>query len=446
MPPAKHEEIFDSDDDEDLSPEGSYTSVTLGVPDGDVESETELRDPRVSRIGGKPAFVAGLHPDFSSSQCKICSNPMELVVQLWCPIEGSPMDRVMHVWACSRAGCQRKAGSLRAFRGLRYNQKYAEKLEAKKKKDEELKKAEEKKKNEKKINPFSMGAAPSPFGGNNLFGAGFSETADEAPAETADDEDKASDDEDDSIPSDVDEVGDLLSASKIVDSPWDATPGFHPLYLSTVPEYLSSPSSEPKTKSVQDTEDAESGNASWSHEAYENSMNLDDVFERFQRRVEQEPEQCLRYDRGGVPLPFQADQVFDQLFPKPHITATQTSGAAFTVAPAAKREYDASSIPRCPKCSRSRIFECQIMPHVLNVLKAEKVKPKTKLTDEERRQEVMRALKGVQGGAKETEATGMEWGTCLIYACEDDCCVEDDGKWQAQTCWREEHVLVQWDD
>lgn len=54
MPPAKHEEIFDSDDDEDLSPEGSYTSVTLGVPDGDVESETELRDPRVSRIGGKP--------------------------------------------------------------------------------------------------------------------------------------------------------------------------------------------------------------------------------------------------------------------------------------------------------------------------------------------------------------------------------------------------------
>lgn len=86
------------------------------------------------------------------------------------------------------------------------------------------------------------------------------------------------------------------------------------------------------------------------------------------------------------------------------------------------------------------------MPHVLNVLKAENPPANTKQTDEERRQEVLRALQGVKGGVKETETTGMEWGTCHIFACEDDCCVEDDGKNRAQTCWREEHVLVQWDD
>lgn len=34
---------------------------------------------------------------------------------------------------------------------------------------------------------------------------------------------------------------------------------------------------------------------------------------------------------------------------------------------------------------------------------------------------------------------GMEWGTCFIFSCEKDCCNEQDG-------WREELVLVQWDE
>ena len=38
------------------------------------------------------------------------------------------MDRALYVWACARAGCQAKEGSVRAYRGLRYNAPYAEKL------------------------------------------------------------------------------------------------------------------------------------------------------------------------------------------------------------------------------------------------------------------------------------------------------------------------------
>jgi pre-rRNA-processing protein TSR4 len=34
---------------------------------------------------------------------------------------------------------------------------------------------------------------------------------------------------------------------------------------------------------------------------------------------------------------------------------------------------------------------------------------------------------------------GMEWGTCLIYSCEKDCCEEEEG-------WREEIALIQWDE
>jgi pre-rRNA-processing protein TSR4 len=39
----------------------------------------------------------------------------------------------------------------------------------------------------------------------------------------------------------------------------------------------------------------------------------------------------------------------------------------------------------------------------------------------------------------EKAKAGMEWGTCMIFSCEKDCCEGDE-------CWREEFVLIQWDD
>ncbi len=41
------------------------------------------------------------------------------------------------------------------------------------------------------------------------------------------------------------------------------------------------------------------------------------------------------------------------------------------------------------------------------------------------------------------EKCGMEWGTCLIFSCEKDCCRED-GQ-EVKEVWREEVVYVQWD-
>jgi len=96
----------DSDDEDDL-PLSSF-SVLLGVPDGNIDDVTDLSDPVVSRIGGLPAFVKGLVPPITDSYCRVCSNPMELLVQLWCPLENSPMDRSLYIWGCPRAGCQRK--------------------------------------------------------------------------------------------------------------------------------------------------------------------------------------------------------------------------------------------------------------------------------------------------------------------------------------------------
>lgn len=131
--PSKVEEDW-SDSDEDAGSEVE-TSVLLGVPDGPIEAESDLTDAAVSRIGGHPvrvptspypvlslnisicslvrcvfqAFLT-LNPPLDSSYCKNCSQLMELMVQMWCPFEDSPLDRALYVWGCANGGCQRKLG------------------------------------------------------------------------------------------------------------------------------------------------------------------------------------------------------------------------------------------------------------------------------------------------------------------------------------------------
>lgn len=52
--PAKVEDEW-SDSDSDYDPDGGIeTAVQLGIPDGPVSSLSDLRDPCVSRIGGRP--------------------------------------------------------------------------------------------------------------------------------------------------------------------------------------------------------------------------------------------------------------------------------------------------------------------------------------------------------------------------------------------------------
>jgi pre-rRNA-processing protein TSR4 len=64
-----------------------------------------------------------------------------------------------------------------------------------------------------------------------------------------------------------------------------------------------------------------------------------------------------------------------------------------------------------------------------------------KMTDEERREQVEKSLK--KSEVNKDEKRGMEWGTCLIFSCEKDCCLED-GK-EVKEVWREEVVYIQWD-
>ncbi|KAF7356823.1 hypothetical protein MVEN_01017700 [Mycena venus] len=439
MPPIDDEDWSDSDEEALSEVE---TSVLLGTPDGAITAAADLADAAVSRIGGHPAFLPSNEPSFSSSQCKACSRPMELLVQMWCPFENSPMDRALYVWGCAVPGCQAKEGCIRAWRGLRYNDAYAAKLEKKLAK-QKAKAPIPAEKATPKPNPFSLSGVPnsSPFGlGAQIFGDSPS-TASSPPVEEAD---EPSDNESDATSEE--ELLTALAATTLEESPWRSAPSYTPLYLSTCSEYLPAqpkPKLPPGVQVIEPLDDPDKGgkDVSWIAEAYENSLDVDQVFERFTKRVGFEGDQCVRYELEGTPLPYASDSILESLFPLPPAPPLPVTKAAFTVVSPAKRAYDPSSVPSCPVCKSKRIFECQLMPNLINVLRAssDTEDKRKKLTDEERRKLVEQELKGSNSGG----SRGMEWGTCLIFSCSKDCSLTDDGK-EARESWREEVVLIQW--
>ncbi|KAK7031349.1 programmed cell death protein 2 [Favolaschia claudopus] len=442
MPPIDEDEWSDSDEEAVSEVE---TSVLLGTPDGVVTAAADLADAAVSRIGGLPAFLPSSEPPFPSSQCKICSRPMELLVQMWCPFENSPMDRALYVWGCAVPECQAKEGCIRAWRGLRYNDAYAAKLEKKlaKQKAKTAPVTPEK----PKTNPFALGGVPNstPFGlGTQIFEETPSATS--SPPAQEEDDHETSDSESDST---SEELLTAMATSTLEESVWRSAPSYPPVYLSTCSEYLPAQKKPKLPPGVQivdsvDDPDKNSKDVSWISEAYENSLDVDQVFERFTKRVGFEGEQCVRYELEGIPLPYSSDSVFKSLFPLPPALPVPVTKAAFTVTPPAKRAYDPSSIPPCPVCKSRRIFECQLMPNLINILRAsgdgEEDRNRKKLTDEERRKLVEQELKGSSSSGS---GRGMEWGTCLIFSCSKDCALADDGK-SVREAWREEVVLIQW--
>ncbi|KAG6868185.1 hypothetical protein C0993_006398 [Termitomyces sp. T159_Od127] len=398
MSPAHEDDWSDSDDDVGSDVE---TSVLLGVPDGLVQSDTDINDAAVSRIGGHPVRAI------------------------------SPI--------------------VRAWRGLRRNDKYAAKLEIKLAKKRAVEQAKgqakalaEQQKNTPKKNPFSMNAPPV-----DMFGFGaqvFGDTPPPSSAEPKPDEDDHCDNENDLANDESSSEDELLSAMAsvtVTDSPWKVAPSYPTLYLSTVSEYLPPQS---KLKVPHDTQvdslddgDRKGGkekDISWASEPYEDSLEMDHVFERFTKRVAYEGEQCVRYELNGTPLPFSSDKIFASLFPSPPAPTLPVTKGAFTVVNTPKRTYFPTGIPACPICRSKRVFECQLMPNLINVLKRPNDAGKPQ-SDEERRKSVERLLK-----SSASDEWGMDWGTSMVFSCEKDCCFDDNGK-EARECWREEVVLIQ---
>lgn len=101
-------EDIDSDEESDLGSDFSHTQTQLAVTDGALEGDDET-NPLVSRIGGRVAWLpADSLPPPNVAQCKHCLQAMELLVQVFAPLDDSPFDRIVLVWGCARALCQKK--------------------------------------------------------------------------------------------------------------------------------------------------------------------------------------------------------------------------------------------------------------------------------------------------------------------------------------------------
>lgn len=130
--------------------------------------------------------------------------------------------------------------------------------------------------------------------------------------------------------------------------------------------------------------------------------SMDKTFQKFADRLEQNPDQVLRYEFGGVPLLYnKSDAVGKKLAPAMEAKVQTSSGR--------------SGMPRCANCGAERVFELQLTPHAISELEAEEL--------------------GIEG---------MEWGTIIFGVCSKDCV--EKGKKEGELGYVEEWTGVQWEE
>lgn len=426
-------------------------------------------------------------------------------------------------------------GSMRAVRLLKHNPRWAAKLE-KQRQRREIREAREREREERararqeaeqqraKVNPFAAPKAGDGSSGAFLFGGApaanpFSSTpaSSEAPKTkeldseaAADDDDADEEDDDDASDDEADRLAEELEmkanlADLNLDEDWTRSAArYPPLYLNTVPESSSSaaaaetltPSQAKVLKSPSDTGDIEEELKHWSKEGYEKMFvsGVDDVFERFAKRVGNEGRQCVRYEFGGQPLPFSSSgPLYAQLWPLSQPKSGAKPGSRVPVTrqqfgpqppnacspTPAGGSYDASGIPPCPACGGPRTFEMQLMPNLVNTLKVEKIERSANDTDAEddpykgldaearRKAEIERILgrnlptptstEGVTRTEPSTASqeardgrlaprTGLHWSTAMVFVCEKDCCLPTEGSQVEGETWREEWIGLQFED
>ncbi|ODV58472.1 small subunit rRNA maturation protein TSR4 ASCRUDRAFT_10283 [Ascoidea rubescens DSM 1968] len=114
-----YEENYSSDDAnifQDITPRKS--KVTLGlidIPFSQTDDRPTIED---SFVGGHPIWLNDSPPSDNLLLCKNCSNPMNLLLQAFAPLENTSYDRVIYVFICLKSSCKRKVNSVKAIRGI----------------------------------------------------------------------------------------------------------------------------------------------------------------------------------------------------------------------------------------------------------------------------------------------------------------------------------------
>ncbi|KDE05632.1 hypothetical protein MVLG_04003 [Microbotryum lychnidis-dioicae p1A1 Lamole] len=433
-----------SDDEDDTSSTTTSTSqsfrasgigygVVLGFADGPIASTSsvELEDWKISRIGGEPTFPPlGSAPPTSSTLCPSCNRLMRLVTQIYCPLETSLYERVVYLFGCSNKTCRGKPTSLRAWRAL---SKWVDPEEVKRKKREEENQVRKGK--EVKVDLGSL-----IFGGAGGVGATkasnpFAPSSNSASTPFAPAASTSTKPVHDAPPANLDPTSPTEAP---IFRTWPGHPSIAAQYLTTSYEPTPSTSATRQLESTLSNLSLGDGDATTSQhregksaggrtkkgafsasgssrstggaegEAYEvqKIKGVDEVFLRLQERVAREPEQVIRYEFAGEPLPFSAKSA-------PYQKIYQPSSDGIGI-------YSSRRVPVCKTCKSPSAFEYQAMPNLVNILnKAPRGRP----------------------NEGEEEEDSFDWASVWVFTCADECVNE-----QSQQAWREDVVLIEWEE
>lgn len=196
-------------------------------------------------------------------------------------------------------------------------------------------------------------------------------------------------------------------------TPWPAqsdfpTPYTH-YYLDAEYETLSRPSTPAIPENVtMEPMDEEGGGGAELKDTFESE--LDKAFMKFSTRLAHNPEQVLRYEFRGSPLLYSHTDAVGRYL---HVHPDGNANARITTV------GGGANMPRCEYCGSERVFELQLVPHAISMLE-----------------------EGREGVGLGKEDAGMEWGAIILGVCAQDCAPSTLG----QTGWREEWAGVQWEE
>ncbi|CAG8771312.1 2011_t:CDS:2, partial [Gigaspora rosea] len=109
-------------------PSPKVSQVLLGFSDGNIGLEEDI-DPYLSKIGGVPNWlIKSFPPPYDFIICKNCEKEMFLLFQGFIPLEESPYERIVYVWACNQQKCMKCPGSFRAIRAHRLDEEFMKNL------------------------------------------------------------------------------------------------------------------------------------------------------------------------------------------------------------------------------------------------------------------------------------------------------------------------------
>ncbi|XP_038223711.1 programmed cell death protein 2-like isoform X1 [Dermochelys coriacea] len=324
-----------------------------------------------SKLGGSPNCAPSVTMTYPS--CGICGAILMHIVQIYCPLEGSLFQRVINVFACAVKGCWGKSESWKVLRS-QYLQ-----MQGKETQDCKLKQKQE---NNFATKDWCDGAddwgicdeteypvqTTSHLLGLNTVSSSSLSTATECASQFQGLSLSETTDISDSLHRPV-PCGDGIVMPTLC-------PRFQSYYISVVDEedyigYVDTDHAHKLLKEYQQREGidleqlmSESFVGEGDNEKYEKSegKNRDHVFHKFMKRISSCREQILRYSWGGQPL--------------------------FITCPSSSIN---KMVPVCNSCGSNRVFEFQLMPALVSMLKS---------VDAD---------------------LSVEFGTVIVYTCERSC-------------------------